>query len=153
MRATAGRRAARVRNGVDQTLEAPVPTVCPDCGPSVETTHVASQYQEETEPAAGRVQHEESTSAKQKRAPGRSMTPRPAVEPPRMAFDDARGQFAPHPIQGGTRGAVLEPRDPSLTSTGQLGFRVQSLFGSIRTTQREYARHQIRLPIEHSMSR
>ena len=43
-----GRKACRPRPArVDQTLEAPVPTACPDCGGSVEVTHVASQYQEE----------------------------------------------------------------------------------------------------------
>ena len=43
-----GRQACRPRpERVDQTLEAPVPTACPDCGGSVEVTHVASQYQEE----------------------------------------------------------------------------------------------------------
>ena len=43
-----GRQASRPRpERVDQTLEAPVPTACPDCGGSVEVTHVASQYQEE----------------------------------------------------------------------------------------------------------
>ena len=43
-----GRKACRPRPArVDQTLEAPVPRVCPDCGGSVEVTHVASQYQEE----------------------------------------------------------------------------------------------------------
>ena len=43
-----GRQACRPRpERVDQTLEAPVPTTCPDCGGSVEVTHVASQYQEE----------------------------------------------------------------------------------------------------------
>ena len=47
VRSMAGRRAARARHGSDQTLEAPVPRVCPDCGGSVAVTHVASQYQEE----------------------------------------------------------------------------------------------------------
>ncbi len=43
-----GRQASRPRPArVDQTLEAPVPTACPDCGGSVEVTHVTSQYQEE----------------------------------------------------------------------------------------------------------
>ena len=43
-----GRKACRPRPArVDQTLEAPVPTACPDCSGSVEVTHVASQYQEE----------------------------------------------------------------------------------------------------------
>ena len=43
-----GRKACRPRPArVDQTLEAPVPRVCPDCGGSVAVTHVASQYQEE----------------------------------------------------------------------------------------------------------
>ena len=43
-----GRQACRPRpERVDQTLEAPVPTACPECGGSVEVTHVASQYQEE----------------------------------------------------------------------------------------------------------
>ncbi len=43
-----GRKACRPRPArVDQTLEAPVPTACPDCGGSVEVTHMASQYQEE----------------------------------------------------------------------------------------------------------
>ena len=40
-----GRKACRPRPArVDQTLEAPVPRVCPDCGGSVAVTHVASQY-------------------------------------------------------------------------------------------------------------
>ena len=47
VRTTAGRRAARRPERVDQTLEALAPTACPDCGGSVEVTHVASQYQEE----------------------------------------------------------------------------------------------------------
>ena len=43
-----GRKACRPRPArVDQTLEAPVPTACPDCGGSVEVAQVASQYQEE----------------------------------------------------------------------------------------------------------
>ncbi len=43
-----GRHARRPRpERVDQILEAPVPTACPDCGGSVEVTRVASQYQEE----------------------------------------------------------------------------------------------------------
>ena len=43
-----GRRTSRRRpERVDQTLEAPVSTTCPDCGGLVEVTHVASQYQEE----------------------------------------------------------------------------------------------------------
>ena len=43
-----GRQASRTRpERVDETLEAAVPTACPDCGGSVEVTHVASQYQEE----------------------------------------------------------------------------------------------------------
>ena len=43
-----GRQASRPRPArVDQTLKAPVPPTCPDCGGSVEVTHVASQYQEE----------------------------------------------------------------------------------------------------------
>ncbi|MCY3820115.1 MAG: IS66 family transposase [Gammaproteobacteria bacterium] len=43
-----GRHARRPRpERVDQVLEAPVPTACPDCGGSVEVTRVASQYQEE----------------------------------------------------------------------------------------------------------
>ena len=43
-----GRHARRRRpERVDQTLEAPVPKACPDCGGSVEVTRVASQYQEE----------------------------------------------------------------------------------------------------------
>ena len=43
-----GRQGCRPRPArVDETHAAPVPTTCPDCGGAVETTRVASQYQEE----------------------------------------------------------------------------------------------------------
>ena len=41
-----------------------------------------------------------------------------------MGFYDARGQLAPHPIQPGARGAVLEPRDRRLRGQGGAGHRV-----------------------------
>ena len=50
--------------------------------------------------------------------------PHATPEPPSMAFDDARAQLTPHPIQRAARRAVLEARDRRLRGHRVAGHRV-----------------------------